>query len=258
VASRSPREPDGPRLDVIVGPQRARPGGLSLGVGPVGTMPNVLTGRIGLSPAMIGRTGALHRLRSIIDQADEQCSDLPMVVLVGGEAGIGKTRLVREVLDALRRERHDDVVVYTGAAEPGSLSRSFDLVAQLAPAGSTQPAADALAAITAAAAPTDGDARTVVVVVEDLHWVDAESAGFLDDLARRLLPPVVIVGTYRSGDLRRGSPGGDLVSRLERRNEVEQIRLERLDRRSPQPRCRRVRWSRSPGAAVACRSSWRS
>ncbi|MFN8020472.1 MAG: LuxR C-terminal-related transcriptional regulator [Acidimicrobiales bacterium] len=186
----------------------------------------MLTGRIGLSPAMIGRTGALHRVCQIVDQADDQCSDLPSVALVVGEAGIGKTRLVREVL----AELPDSVTVFAGAAEPGSLSRSYDLVGQLAPAGSTQPAADALAAICAVAAPADGAPRTVVVVAEDLHWVDAESAGFLDDLARRPLPSVVIVGTYRPSDLHRGSPGGDLVSRLERRNEVEQIRLDRLSR----------------------------
>ncbi|MCB0998930.1 MAG: AAA family ATPase [Acidimicrobiales bacterium] len=186
----------------------------------------MLTGRIGLSPAMIGRSGALHRLRALIDQADDQSSDLPAVALVVGEAGIGKTRLVREALDELAPE----VLVLAGAAEPGSLSRSFDLVAQLAPAGSSQPAADALTRITDAASPADGDPRTVVVVADDLHWIDAESAAFLDDLARRPLPSVMIVGTYRPSDLRRGSPGGDLVSRFERRNEVEQLRLERLDR----------------------------
>ncbi len=196
------------------------------GLAPTDTMPGVLMGRIGLSPAMIGRSEALRRLRAVIDRADEQGSDLPMVALVVGEAGIGKTRLIRELIADLP----DEVVVMTGAAEPGSLSRSFDLVAQLAPPGSTRPAADALAAVTAAAAPADGAPRTVVIVAEDVHWVDAESAGFLDDLARRPLPPVVILGTYRPSDLRRGSPGGDLVSRLERRNEVEQVRLDRLSR----------------------------
>ena len=196
------------------------------GAHPLGTMPVVLTGRIGLSPAMIGRTAALHRVCQIVDQADDQCSDLPSVVLVVGEAGIGKTRLVREVL----AELPDSVTVVAGAAEPGSLARSYDLVGQLAPPGAVQPAVQALAAISAVAAPADGPSRTVVVVAEDLHWVDAESAGFLDDLARRPLPSVVIVGTYRSSDLHRGSPGGDLVSRLERRNEVEQIRLDRLTR----------------------------
>ncbi len=193
-------------------------------------MPGVLTGRIGMSPAMIGRTGVLHRLRSLIDEADAQCSDLPIVALVAGEAGIGKTRLVREVLDEIAADPGGDVVVFAGAAEPGSLARSYDLVAQLAPVGSTQPAVDALARITEVASPPVGGGRTVVVVADDLHWVDAESAGFIDELARRPLPNVVIVGTYRPGDLHRGSPGGDLVSRLERRNEVEQIRLERLAR----------------------------
>ncbi len=198
--------------------------------GRLGTITGVLTGRIGMSPAMIGRTGALHRLRSLIDEADAQCSDLPTVALVAGEAGIGKTRLVREVLAEIAADPTRDVVVFTGAAEPGSLARSYDLVAQLAPAGSVQPAVDALALITEISVPPVGEGRTVVVVADDLHWVDAESAGFIDELARRPLPNVVIVGTYRPSDLRRGSPGGDLVSRLERRNEVEQIRLDRLAR----------------------------
>eukprot|EP01036_Dinobryon_divergens_P002099 gene2099-2757_t len=146
-------------------------------------MPGVLTGRIGMSPAMIGRTGVLHRLRSLIDEADAQCSDLPIVALVAGEAGIGKTRLVREVLDEIAADPGGDVVVFAGAAEPGSLARSYDLVAQLAPAGSAQPAVDALARITEIASPPVGEGRTVVVVADDLHWVDAESAGFIDELA---------------------------------------------------------------------------
>ncbi len=198
------------------------------------TMPGVLTGRIGMSPAMIGRAGVLQRLRSLIEEADAHYSDLPTVALVAGEAGIGKTRLVRAVLDEIAADPTSEVVVLAGAAEPGSLSRSYDLVAQLAPPGSLQPAVDALTLIAETSRPVVGDStsegRTVVVVVEDLHWVDAESASFIDELARRPLPNVVIVGTYRPGDLRRGSPGGDLVSRLERRNEVEQIRLDRLAR----------------------------
>ena len=107
----------------------------------------------------------------------------------------------------------------------GSLGRSFDLAAQLAPAGSSHPATEALAAIGRAV-----EAGGAVVVVEDLHWIDVDSAAFIDDVARQAWPTLAIVGTYRSSDLRRGAPGGDLVLRLERRNEVEHLRLDRLNR----------------------------
>ena len=168
----------------------------------LGTMPDVLTGRIGMSPAMIGRTGALHRLRSLIDEADAQSSDLPTVALVAGEAGIGKTRLVREVLDEIVADPAADVVVFAGAAEPGRWSRAYDLVAQLAPAGSSpSPIASSRRGIGGGSPRVrtrrPGDGRTVVVIADDLHWVDAESAGFIDELARSPLPNVVIVATYR-------------------------------------------------------------
>ena len=70
----------------------------------------------------------------------------------------------------------------------------------------------------------------VVLVVEDLHWVDAASANLIDRMAQQPWPNLVIIATYRPNDLSRGQPGGELVLRLERRHSVEQVRLERLDR----------------------------
>ena len=69
-----------------------------------------------------------------------------------------------------------------------------------------------------------------VLIVEDLHWIDAASANLIDRLTQQPWPNLVVIATYRPGDLSRGQPGGELVLRLERRHAVEQVRLDRLDR----------------------------
>ncbi|MEO6126100.1 MAG: LuxR C-terminal-related transcriptional regulator [Ilumatobacteraceae bacterium] len=188
----------------------------------------MLTGRVGLSPIMIGRAGALERLRTVIEMAELHASDLPTVVLIAGEAGIGKTRLVRETLAILPR----DVTVFSAIAEPNSPGHPFDVARQLvsAAAGTEgQPNDDPTDAVIAAITAAAGEGR-VAVVIEDLHWIDSDSVNVIDAIARQRLPNVMMFATYRPSDLSRGAPGGDLVLRLERRNEVDQFRLDRLDR----------------------------
>ncbi len=180
----------------------------------------MLTGRIGLSPVMVGRGATLARLRGVMDLAELGTTDLPGVALIAGEAGIGKTRLLREMVASLP----SDVTVISALAEPSSLGRPFDVARQLT-ADAGRPVESAIEVIGAAA-----QRGRVALVVEDLHWIDADSVAVLDAIARQPWPNVVVFATYRPSDLRRGAPGGDLVLRLERRNEVEQFRLDRLDR----------------------------
>lgn len=168
---------------------------------------------------MIGRADPLERLAGLLDAAEIGSGDLPFVALVSGEAGIGKSRLLQELVDTAP----GDVTVQTVQAQPGSIGRAYHAVAQLAPDG--DPATAAFTAVAAAAE----EGRTLLVV-EDLHWADAASVGVLDTITQAPLPHLVVVGTYRPGDLTRGSPGGELVLRLERRHAVEQVRLDRLDR----------------------------
>src|SRR5262245_11175689 len=82
---------------------------------------SVLHGRVGLSPVMIGRGLELERLTRLLASAT---SRVPMVALVGGEAGVGKTRMVRELVAQVP----SGVPVLAGQAEPGALGRPFELL----------------------------------------------------------------------------------------------------------------------------------
>lgn len=180
----------------------------------------MLRGRNGLSPVMIGRLPALTRLLGLVEAAEVASCDGPEIALVSGEAGVGKTRLLREFTDAVPA----DVTVLTAQAQPGSMGRPFDVIGQLAP-DSDDPAMAAQLVLDTAAQ----KGRTLLVV-EDLHWADADSVHFIEQASMLPYPQLVIVGTYRGNDLSRKAPGGELVLRLERQHTVEQIRLDRLDR----------------------------
>jgi DNA-binding NarL/FixJ family response regulator len=186
----------------------------------------MLRGRTGLSPVMIGRHGALSRLLGLIDAAEIATGDSPEIALVSGEAGVGKTRLLREFIAALP----GDVTVLAAQAQPGSMGRAFDVVGQLlghsATGTSIDDIADEARRVVAAAV---AKGRTLLVV-EDLHWADADSVHFVEQLCMQPWPNLVVVGTYRGTDLSRKAPGGELVLRLERQHNVDQLRLERLDR----------------------------
>jgi DNA-binding CsgD family transcriptional regulator len=189
----------------------------------------MLRGRTGLSPIMIGRHGALDRLQGLVDAAEvavaTRSADGPSIALVSGEAGIGKTRLLREFVDSLP----PDVTVLSAQAQPGSMGRPFDVIGQLVTTADG-PGPDSIGEavqLVIAEAVTRG--RTLLIV-EDLHWADADSVYAIEQLCAQTWPQLVVVGSYRGTDLSRKAPGGELVLRLERQHSVEQVRLERLDR----------------------------
>jgi ATP/maltotriose-dependent transcriptional regulator MalT len=130
------------------------------------------------------------------------------VVLVGGEAGIGKTSLVTAFLSRLAgggtyrvlRGACDDLVT------PRELGPFHDLARDARPelrralaAGTTAAVLDEL--LEELAAPT------TVLVVEDVHWADEASVDALAFLARRVEHrPALIVVTYRDDEVHTGSP----------------------------------------------------
>ena len=142
------------------------------------------------------------------------------IVLVHGEAGIGKTSLVR----AFARRLPDRVRLLTGACDdlvtPRTLGPLRDAVRGSGPLAAALAAGDRDAVLSALLADLDG-ARATVLVLEDVHWADDATLDVLRYLGRRVVDlPVVLVVTYRDDEvgpsLQRvlGGLGGGSVRRV--------------------------------------------
>ncbi len=178
---------------------------------------------------MIGRDRELRDLQRLA------ASRRPRVAMVSGEPGIGKTRLIQEFLATLG----DDTVVLVGQAEPGSLSRPYEVLMDALDSRDDVDPEQLAALADASRSPVErlhagvrlvgdlvGD-RPAVLVFEDLHWADSESAALFERLAD-LDGPRLLVGTYRPAEVTGRDPVSALLARLDRRHEVTRIGLERF------------------------------
>ena len=196
-----------------------------------------MTSRV-LSPSLIGRADQLSELEAALATAG---SGEPCTVLIGGEAGVGKSRLVNEF--AGRARPAGARVLAGGCLELGADGLPFapftsvlrelvrdlgaDGVAGLLPAGATRELARLLPEFGEPAGSDDaGAARArlfeqmlilleqladrgpLVLIVEDAHWADRSTRDLLEFLIRnqRTIGGLLIVVTYRSDDLHRTHP----------------------------------------------------
>ena len=191
----------------------------------------MLVGRPGLSAQMVGRADELDRLARLVEAGQS-----PAIALVGGEAGVGKTRLVRELIARLP----SGMVVYPGQADPGSFGRPFELLFD-ALDDRTAEDDERLATLADTTRPADERVRLglelvrdltldtpSVVVFDDLHWADSESVALFERLAEQGSGPRLLVGTYRPDALHRRHPTAEMLPRLERRHAVTHLHLDRL------------------------------
>ena len=163
------------------------------------------------------------------------------IVLVSGEAGIGKTRLVREFCKEAESEQSHAIIApcleYASSPYAPFVTALAELAAQ-GPAQSeialpwTSGAADKLAIFDAAekAFAHFALARALVVVIDDLHWADAGTLELLQYLARTISQrSMLIVATYRDDDVARADVIRSAISRLEREPCVWHLRVEPLN-----------------------------
>jgi DNA-binding CsgD family transcriptional regulator/tetratricopeptide (TPR) repeat protein len=147
--------------------------------------------------------------------ADVRKSGRGRMLLIAGEAGIGKTALVR-AFSSPRDARH----VMAGACDALFTPRPLGPLLDIAEDAGGELAAAVSGQVTAAAVVAALQAeilrrRPAVVVLEDLHWADEATLDAVRLLARRIetLPALVLV-TYRDDELDRVHPVRTVLSEL--------------------------------------------
>src|ERR1700742_1795281 len=163
-----------------------------------------------IEETLVGRDAELRELHDAALRA--AANRRGWVGLIGGEPGIGKTRLVAECADMLRREGFGCAWVSCpedDAAPPfwvwdQLLGQAGAGGAWRAGAGETDPELARfllLDAITAGSRQAAAD-RPLLLVIDDLHWADQGSMRLLAALRGALATlPAVILGTYRDTEL---------------------------------------------------------
>lgn len=198
------------------------------------------------SPTMVGRDAELAEVRSVLDEVTSAGGSptARRAVLLAGDAGVGKTRLLRTLRDhaqadgwqvlaghcldfgesALPYLPFSEVLGRIVADRPelvAEIAEQHPALTRLLPGRRTRAAEahasdddlsqtpDRGATFVAVHAVLEAAAREapLLLVLEDLHWADAstrEIVGFL--ITRSFDAPVAIVGSYRTDDLHRRHP----------------------------------------------------
>jgi DNA-binding CsgD family transcriptional regulator/tetratricopeptide (TPR) repeat protein len=218
-----------------------------------------MTGRV-TSASFIGRQEELGRLHRALQSA---VAGEPTTVLIAGEAGVGKTRLVEEFADQVRQKAAALVgrcLQLSGGGLPyGAIVDALrDLTRGPGPAdlgGLTGPASDDLKRLLPGVAPVRSTQRVsefaqsrlfesilrfldrlaqrqpVVLVIEDVHWADRSTLDLLRFLVRMVRHErLLVVATYRSDELHPQHPLQLALAELDRSRHLERLELVPFDR----------------------------
>ncbi|MEO5708448.1 MAG: AAA family ATPase [Nocardioidaceae bacterium] len=200
------------------------------------------------SPVVVGRDAECRTIERLLEAA---VAGVPSLLLVGGDAGIGKTALVGL---AAAQARDRGFVALTGSCLDISANIPFNVVLEaLMPSLEAGRGTDAAPATTRLAelvrargtsgtlAPGElfdllrrcvGELarRPLLLVLEDMHWSMQSSRDFALSLSRSLTGPVVVILTFRADDLHRRHPFRSCLVDLGRSAYAHHLDLGPLDR----------------------------
>jgi len=218
------------------------------------------------SHRFVGRSAELDHLEAAFAQAG---SGAPVTVCVGGEAGVGKTRLVSEF--AARVRQSGGRVLLGGCIELGEGALPFapivealrGLGRELEPDGLDElvgPGQPMLAHLLPELGQVPAEPRSVgltagpwaqarlfeavlalmerlagrlptLLVVEDLHWADRSTLDLLTFLVHNLqVGALLLVLTYRSDELHRRHPLRPFLAGLDRSGRAERLEVDPFER----------------------------
>lgn len=125
------------------------------------------------------------------------------LVLVAGEAGVGKTGLVRGFCDQRRPRGRVLWGGCDGLRTPRPLAPFVDIAADVGGAfAETVARGERPAACFAALCDEVAAVRPTIVVIEDLHWADEATLDVVTMLGRRAeMVPALVLATYRDDEL---------------------------------------------------------
>ena len=153
------------------------------------------------------------------------------VVLVMGEAGIGKSSLVEAVRPHLPAEGRMFVGYCDDLATPRTLGPFRDLVGSVGTEFSlaVTDGSDRDRVLTALRTELDWAEHPTVLVIEDIHWADDATLDALRYLVRRIADlPTVLILTYRDDELDREHPLHGLLGQASRSDHALHLPLRRL------------------------------
>ncbi|GAA1372615.1 helix-turn-helix transcriptional regulator [Streptomyces beijiangensis] len=212
-----------------------------------------------VSPVFVGRADELTILNDALARA---AAGEPQALLLGGEAGVGKTRLVEEfiagacrrdavvalggcveigadglpyapfstALRALRRRLPDEMAA-AATGQEDELARLLPELGETSSNSRTEDGTARLFELTVRLLERTAADRTVVLVLEDMHWADASTRHLLSYIFRTLRRGrIVVVATYRADDIHRRHPLRPLLAELDRLRTVRRIELDRFTR----------------------------
>ena len=214
------------------------------------------------SPRFVGRQEELHSLQSALDQAREGVGS---VVLIGAEAGIGKSRLLGEsaalaraagavvlvgeclplgdgelpyapIVGALRLLARDGSGAGAGALSGSGREELARLLPELGedpaePQGTSRGSQGRLFEELLALLVEASRAAPVMFVVEDLQWSDRSTRDFLAFLVRATRrEKLLLTISYRSDELVRRHPAHSFLVEMERSGRAVRVDLQPFTR----------------------------